>query len=109
MSSPRKSINLFNQTVSSERRLGRGAGAALLAMALSTIVAAQMVMDVDHEMASKSAKPQQYKIVTCPGDSGMSLPAGDYDSDLHVVERAWPTKLWACTSITGCSSTAAKR
>ena len=86
MSSPRKSLSPYKLFVKSLCAASAVAlGALLVAMALSTVVAAQMVMDVDHEMESKSAKPQEYKIVTCPNDSDTSLPAGDYNSDLHVV------------------------
>ncbi len=65
----------------------------MLGMILPRVSAAQMVMDVDHEMeaarARKAAKLPPYEIVDCGKDIGNnepeSLPAGDYNSDLHVV------------------------
>ncbi len=68
-------------------------GALLLAMALSTITSAQMVMDVDHEMeAARRTKQPAYDIVSCGKNGQQSLPAGDYNSDLHVgraVRSRW--------------------
>jgi hypothetical protein len=86
---PRKSISPYKRIVKSLSTASAVVlGALLVATALPTVAAAQMVMDVDHEMEATSANPQNYTLVSC-GKSGKeeSLPAGDYSSDLHVDGR----------------------
>ena len=85
MSSPRNS-RPYKQIVKSLSAASAVAlGAMLLAMALCTVTTAQMVMDVDHEMqAAKTTKKPAYTIVSCGKNGQQSLPAGDYNSDLHV-------------------------
>jgi hypothetical protein len=59
---------------------------AVLGVSLSAIAAAQMVMDIDHEAQVNRLHPDDSPIITCPDAIGnKSLPAGNYDSNLHVV------------------------
>lgn len=48
-------------------------------------VAAQMVMDVDHEMKANKLHPDDSTPLNCPDKGNNSLPAGDYNTNLHVV------------------------
>ncbi len=67
------------------RNFNHGFAAAIFALLLAfpATASAQMVMDVDHEVkAAKSQPQQQYDVKQC-GDE--SLPAGDYNFDLHVT------------------------
>ena len=62
---------------------------AMVGMTLSSVASGQMTMDVDHEMdaarASQRSKAPDYTIVFCGKSGQQSLPAGDSNSDLHVV------------------------
>ncbi len=58
----------------------------ILPMGLSTIISAQMVMDIDHEMQANKAEPRDDMQAKCPDETGnQSLPAGNYTTDLHIV------------------------
>ncbi len=63
------------------------AAAWLLALyfGLTTLASAQMVMDVDHEMAANQASTLEYTEVECGEGGAQSMPAGDYNTDLHIV------------------------
>ncbi len=57
----------------------------IAAFSYSSVARAQMVMDIDHEMEAAATNTKTYTVLPCGKNGEESLPAGDYDTDLHVV------------------------
>ena len=54
-------------------------------LGLGSKAAAQMVMDVDHEMEANRAQKLNDIPIKCGENGAQSMPAGDYNTDLHIV------------------------